>query len=175
MLRQTLAHAGLTFPLLSHARMVTEITNQTENCPDFYSDHITDINKSGTSSLLMIKVEADLVVPDIHISIYIENAFYGDFSNASSVVYDLSPLDDWGTLFSHHLSLNNIITSSYLTVGKLDIDIFFNDQDFGRDIWEGLGTSGSGHYLSTDYTYSPAAIVPTAAWRFGTARKEQPV
>ncbi len=165
-----------TFLLLlinaAHAAHTTvSITeNQTVDFQDFALNIDANNHQAGSSSLMTVTFQGSIDSSELEntSSIIIDGNDYGTFNNTSSEVYNVVEWTDNSYLMSVDFFINSQSTTNYLSDGRVNVDIDFNDSTYENH----NGTSwANSPYAAVDFTYNQSAVVPVpaAAWLFGSA------
>ena len=149
---------------------VSIIENQTDDFQDFTLNIDTNNHQAGSSSLMTITFQGSIDASELEntSSITIDGDDYGTFNNTSAEVYNVVAWTDNSYLMSVDFFINSQSTTNYLSDGRVNVDINFNDSSYAGD--NGAPWANSS-YAAVNFTYnqSSAVPVPAAAWLFGSA------
>ena len=127
-----------TFLLLlinaAHAAHTTvSITeNQTVDFQDFALNIDANNYQAGSSSLMTVTFQSSIDSSELEntSSIIIDGNDYGTFNNTSSEVYNVVEWTDNSYLLSVDFFINSQSTTNYLSDGRVNVDINFNDSTY---------------------------------------------
>ena len=144
--------------------------NQTVDFQDFALNIDANNYQAGSSSLMTVTFQGSIDSSELEntSSIIIDGNDYGTFNNTSSEVYNVVEWTDNSYLMSVDFFINSQSTTNYLSDGRVNVDINFNDStyvDYNGTSW------ANSPYAAVDFTYNQSAVVPVpaAAWLFGSA------
>ena len=166
----------ITFLLLlinaAHAAHTTVsiIENQTDDFQDFALNIDANNHQAGSASFLTITFQGSINSSALEntSNIIIDGNDYGTFNNTSSEVYNVVAWTDNSYLMSVDFFINSQSTANYLSDGKVNVEVNFNDQsyvEYNDTSW------ANSPYANVNFTYNQSSVVPVpaAAWLFGSA------
>ena len=166
----------VTFLLLlinaAHAAHTTVsiIENQTDDFQDFALNIDANNYQVGSASFLTITFQGSINSSALEntSNITIDGNDYGTFNNTSAEIYNVVEWTDNSYLMSVDFFINSQSTANYLSDGRVNVDINFNDSSYTN--YNGASWADS-PYTAVNFTYnqSSAVPVPAAAWLFGSA------
>lgn len=151
---------------------VSASENQTVDFQDFALSLNASNHQSGSSSLMTVTFQGELNTDPTEntTSIIIDGNDYGAFNNNSAEVYNVIAWANDSYLMSVDFFINSQSTENYLSDGRINIDVNFNDANYAAG--ENNDTSwANSPYAAVDFTYNQSAVVPVpaTAWLFGSA------
>ena len=166
----------ITFLLLlinaAHAAHTTVsiIENQTVDFQDFALNIDANNHQLGSASFLTITFQGSINSSALEntSNIIIDGNDYGTFNNTSSEVYNVVAWTDNSYLMSVDFFINSQSTANYLSDGRVNVDIDFNEFSYTDN--NGASWANS-PYATANFTYNQSSVVPipAAAWLFGSA------
>ena len=149
---------------------VSIIENQTDDFQDFALNIDTNNYQAGSASFLTITFQGSINSSALEntSNIIIDGNDYGTFNNTSSEVYNVVAWTDNSYLMSVDFFINSQSTANYLSDGKVNVEVNFNDQsyvEYNDTSW------ANSPYANVNFTYNQSSVVPVpaAAWLFGSA------
>ena len=149
---------------------VSIIENQTVDFQDFALNIDANNYQAGSASFLTITFQGSINSSALEntSNIIIDGNDYGTFNNTSTEVYNVVAWTDNSYLMSVDFFINSQSTANYLSDGRVNVDINFNDSSYAND--NGVSWASS-PYAAANFTYNQSTVVPVpaAAWLFGSA------
>ena len=166
---------GLTTFLLSintvHAAHTTVSVSETQTVDfqDFALSLNTSNHQAGSASLMTVTFQGELNTSTAEntTSIIVDGTDYGAFNNTSAEVYNVVAWANDSYLMSVDFFINSQSTANYLSDGRVNVDVNFNDASYNNND----ASWANSPYAAVDFTYNQSAVVPApaAAWLFGSA------
>ena len=166
----------ITFLLLlvnaAHAAHTTVLIteSQTVDFQDFALNIDANNHQAGSASFLTITFQGSMNSSALEntSNIIIDGNDYGTFNNTSEEVYNVVAWTDNSYLMSVDFFIDSQSTANYLSDGRVNIDINFNDSSYAN--YNGASWANS-PYATANFTYNQSSVVPVpaAGWLFGSA------
>ena len=151
---------------------VSASENQSIDFQDFTFGLDANHHQSGSASFMTVTFQSDLTAnaTENTTSIIVDGDDYGSFNNTSAQVYNVVAWANDSYLMSVDFFINSQSTANYLSDGRVNVGVNFNDASYtGGDSNESSWANSP--YAAVDFTYNQSAVVPvpTTAWLFGSA------
>ena len=172
MIKNILALASLLlFVNTTYAAHTTVSASQTQTVAfqDFALSLNASNHQSGSASFMTVTFQGELNTSDTEntTNIIVDGTNYGAFNNTSAEVYNVIAWSNDSYLMSVDFFINSQSTANYLSDGKVNVDVNFNDASYNSS----NASWANSPYAAVNFTYNQSAVVPipATAWLFGSA------